>query len=255
MLLELKNISHYYTYNNIFKTTKKQILKNINFTIDSSQNIALIGPSGCGKSTLAKIIVQLQTPKSGEIFLNNKKIQLKTLTQKREFYKQVQILFQDPISSLNPKINILQNLQEPLINLLSIKDKQEQLKKIIPIFTSLNLQKQILYYYPSMLSGGQAQRVCISRMLLIQPKLIILDETTSGLDYILQDKVMNLFLSLQKEHSSSFLFITHDISLAKKFCQNIMLMQNGEIIEIISNNQKFKSLLGQELLNSYESIL
>ncbi len=255
MLLEVRNIYHHYAYNTLFKKIQKQILNNINLNIDYAQNTALIGPSGCGKSTLARIIAQIQKPTSGDILLNGIKVETKTLMQKRNFYKQVQILFQDPISSLNPRLNIFQSLQEPLINLFAIKNTQEQLQMILPFLDSLDLPKQILYYYPTMLSGGQAQRICIIRMLLVQPKFALLDEITSGLDYATQKKVLDLLVSLQCKNSSSFLFITHDISLAQEFCQNIILMQDGKIIEIITNQENFTSQLGNELINGYNHVL
>uniref|UniRef100_UPI0026F2E4F4 ABC transporter ATP-binding protein n=1 Tax=Helicobacter bilis TaxID=37372 RepID=UPI0026F2E4F4 len=198
MLLEVRNINHIFTYNTFFKKYTKQILNNVSFKMKQRENIALIGPSGCGKSTLAKIIAQLQKPQSGQILFNGKVVNLENLQQKKEFYKQAQILFQDPLSSLNPRYNVLEHLQEPLNHLLNIQSKSAQLQKIYPILEQLDLPNSILYHYPAMLSGGQAQRVCIARMLLIKPLFVILDETTSGLDYELQEEIWNLFLNMQK---------------------------------------------------------
>ena len=242
MLLEVDNISHSFTYNNLFRKKTSQILNNISFKIKQGENAALIGPSGCGKSTLAKIIAQLQKPTSGNIFFQNKPVILQNLSQRRTFYKHLQILFQDPLGSLNPRYNVLANLQEPLCNLLDIKDLDTQLQKIYPILELLSLPKQILYHYPQMLSGGQAQRVCIARILLIKPKFVILDESTSGLDYELQETIWNLFLDMQRTHNTTFLFITHDIILAHKYCQKLMLMENGNLIETIRQIQLLNPL-------------
>ncbi len=255
MLLEVRNINHIFTYNTFFKKYTKQILNNVSFQMKQGENIALIGPSGCGKSTLAKIIAQLQKPQSGQVFFKDKVVNLENLQQKKEFYKQAQILFQDPLSSLNPRYNVLEHLQEPLTCLLSIKNKAAQLQKIYPILEQLDLPNSILYHYPAMLSGGQAQRVCIARMLLIKPLFVILDETTSGLDYELQEEIWNLFLDMQKIYNTTFLFITHDLILARKYCQRIILMEEGKIIENISTNDEFKSGLGKEFNACFHAVL
>lgn len=255
MLLEVNNISHSFTYTNFFRKKTLQILNNISFQVKQGENVALIGPSGCGKSTLAKIIAQLQKPTSGNIIFQNKLVILQNLEQKRNFYKHLQILFQDPLGSLNPRYNVLANLQEPLCYLLNIRDLDAQLQEIYPILEHLSLPQSILYHYPSMLSGGQAQRVCIARMLLIKPQFVILDESTSGLDYELQETIWNLFLDMQQRFGTTFLFITHDIILARKYCQKLMLMENGNLIETIHQNDTFKSSLGKELMACYEYIL
>lgn len=255
MLLEVNNVTHIFTYNSLFEKHTKQIINNISFKIKQGENVALVGPSGCGKSTLAKIIAQLQQPKSGDILFFNKPVILKNLSQRRNFYKQVQILFQDPLSSLNPRYNVLENLQEPLRFLLNINDKTSQLQKIYPIFENLELPKNILYHYPMMLSGGQAQRVCIARMLLIEPLFAILDETTSGLDYELQHDIWKFFINMQKIHNTTFLFITHDILLARKYCKTIILMNDGSIIETIKANESFQSELGKEIEECFISAL
>ncbi|RDU66391.1 ABC transporter ATP-binding protein [Helicobacter didelphidarum] len=188
-----------------------------------------------------------------KILFNNQEIKLKSQHDKREFYKQVQILFQDSISSLNPRLTILENLQEPLQNLLQITHKETQLQKIRLLFDELKLPHRILYQYPSMISGGQAQRICIARCLLIAPSFIILDETTSNLDYLMQQEIMQIFTTMKHEKKCTFLFITHNINLAKQFCDRILLMQNGSIIEEahLDKDQRgkklFQSDLGQEL--------
>ncbi|TLE09630.1 dipeptide/oligopeptide/nickel ABC transporter ATP-binding protein [Helicobacter bilis] len=255
MLLEVRNINHIFTYNTFFKKYTKQIPNNVSFKMKQRENIALIGPSGCGKSTLAKIIAQLQKPQSGQILFNGKVVNLENLQQKKEFYKQAQILFQDPLSSLNPRYNVLEHLQEPLNHLLNIQSKSAQLQKIYPILEQLDLPNSILYHYPAMLSGGQAQRVCIARMLLIKPLFVILDETTSGLDYELQEEIWNLFLNMQKIYNTTFLFITHDLILARKYCQRIILMEEGKVIEDLNTNDEFKSNLGKEFDACFHAVL
>ena len=251
MLLEVCNISHEYSYYRMVRKYAKEILRDISLNIKISENIALVGPSGCGKSTLAKIIAQLQKPKKGCIKLHNTNVKLTTLAQRRQFYKQVQILFQDPLSSLNPRLTILDNLQEPLFHLLSLHTLESHLHIIIPLLDKLELPHDILYKYPMMLSGGQAQRICIARALLIKPKLIILDETTSGLDYDLQEKIWNLFTETQQKTQCSFLFITHDIQLARRFCSTFILMQNGKIVEkakiVDSKTPIFHTPMGKEM--------
>ncbi len=246
-LLHLKNISRHYFHYGIFQKSKKQILSNISLDIYPNQAIGLIGLSGSGKSTLARIMCGLEKPDSGEILFLGKKISLKSLQNRKAFYKQVQILFQDSLSSLNPRYTIYENLSEVLTYLLEIKDKNAQLECILPILKQLRLDEKILYSYPAMLSGGQAQRICIARVLLVRPKLLLLDEITSNLYYILKEEVLEIFSALQRENACSFVFITHDLSLARKFCHKLLLLDKGELIEEIANTQRFQSALGKEL--------
>ena len=225
-LLEVRNLSHFYKKS--FSSKKHYILHDISFSLDYSSTLALMGASGSGKSTLAKAIAGII--KSDSIILEGKKVVLNNLCQRRVFYKDVQILFQDVVSSLNPRLNVFENLKEPLIYLLGIKNKTTQYEMMESVLSQLGLRSEILHSYPPMLSGGEAQRICIASALLIKPKILILDESTSGFDYELQERVWNVLLELQKQNACSFIFITHDRNLAKRFCKEYLIMREGRII-------------------------
>ena len=233
MTLSVRNLSHFYLQHTFSAKHKKQALENVSFEIRQGEIIGLVGKSGCGKSTLARLIAGLERVQKSCIFIDDKPLVLHSLQERRAFYKKVQITFQDSLSSLNPRLNIFQSLQEPLENLLGIRKKQKMLELIAPLFEKLHLNLQILYKYPAMLSGGEAQRVCLVKILLIKPKLLILDEVTSALSYELKEVVVDLLKDLHNELGCSFLFITHDFMLAHALCSRIMLMNKGKIIKSI----------------------
>ncbi|WP_158654965.1 ABC transporter ATP-binding protein [Helicobacter muridarum] len=214
----------------------RQILHSISFQIDIGERVGIMGKNGCGKSTLARIIAGLQEQTSGSILLNDVLVNRRNIngllskTQRRAFYKQVQIIFQDPISSLNPRFTILQNLQEPLSYLLDINDKKTQLQRIIPLLEILDLDSRILQSYPAMVSGGQAQRICIMRTLLVNPSLIILDEATSNLDYVLAIRILEFLKQWQQNNSCALLYITHNKEFASDFCNRLITI--GEIANV-----------------------
>lgn len=233
MLLTLKNLSFSYLQPRFLrKREEKIIFSHLDFSIDSNERVGLMGQSGCGKSTLARIIAGLMRQSSGEIYLNDKPVDLTHLVQKRAFYTQVQILFQDPISSLNPRLNLMQNLIEPLVYLFSIRDRDTQLERILPLLDNLGLDSTILHSYPPMVSGGEAQRICLARTLLVKPKLLILDEATSNLDYLLSLRILGFLKQWQDTNSCAFLFITHNSNFARQFCQRVLVMQEGNIKEM-----------------------
>ncbi|RDU70312.1 ABC transporter ATP-binding protein [Helicobacter aurati] len=234
MLLTLQNICYDYQSIRFFSKAKGlRILSNINLQIDIGECVGIMGANGCGKSTLARIIAGLQRQTSGKIFLHDVLVKPQSLSgllrraQQEAFYKQVQIIFQDPISSLNPRFTILQNLQEPLHYLLDVHKKEAQLARIVPLMESLELDSAILQSYPAMVSGGQAQRICLIRALLVKPSLLILDEATSNLDYILCIKILRFLKDWQNNNACAFLYITHNEEFALNFCQRLLMM--GEI--------------------------
>ena len=172
---------------------------------------------------------------------------LSNLAQRREFYKQVQILFQDPIGSLNPRLKLRESLCVPLRYLLGLQDKQAQESRILPLLARLGLDEGLLDAYPAMLSGGQAARFCLARALLARPKYIILDESTSSLDERVEGEILALLKELQEEEGLGVLLITHSARLARKFCEKIYIMERGEIIEEVHRGEAFRSDFGAQL--------
>ena len=184
------------------------------------------------------------------IYLNGERVESKALANpsaQKEFYKQVQILFQDPLSSLNPRLTLRESLSEPLQNLLGVYDTREQEARILPLLARLHLESNLLDYYPAMLSGGQAARFCLARALLVRPKYVLLDEVTSGLDFALECEILGILQEMQEEMGLGILLITHSVELARRWCERIYIMQNGEIVEEASANEPFRSDFGAEL--------
>ena len=165
----------------------------------------------------------------------------------KKFYKQVQILFQDPLSSLNPRLSLRESLAEPLQNLLGVYDAREQEERILPLLARLRLESPLLDYYPAMLSGGQVSRFCLARALLVRPKYMLLDEVTSGLDFALECEILGILQELQGEMDLGILLITHSVELARRWCERIYIMQDGEIVEEARANEAFRSVFGAEL--------
>ena len=174
-------------------------------------------------------------------------LNLANLAQRREFYKQVQILFQDPIGSLNPRLTLRESLCVPLRYLLGLQDRQTQEARILPLLARMGLDEGLLEAYPAMLSGGQAARFCLARALLARPKYIILDESTSSLDERAESEILALLKELQEEEGLGVLLITHSARLARKFCEKIYIMESGEIIEEVLGSEPFRSDFGAEI--------
>lgn len=248
-ILELKNISKTYKTFSFFKISKPNaVLKDISFVLNKGEALALLGQSGSGKSTIAKIICNIIKQDSGEIYLENKKVNLKNLAQKREFYKQIQIVFQDSISALNPALDVFEAISEPL-DYLSNFSKNEKIKIVENLLKKVHLDIN-LDTKVSFLSGGMAQRVCIARAMAISPKIIILDEATSSLDILLQKGIINLINEMKREFS--FIIITHDMRIVKTICDRVILLDDGKIVENleINKNTTFKSDIGKKLISS-----
>lgn len=226
--------------NLIKKFGSSTVIDNISLNINNGEIFGLIGESGCGKTTAARVILRLLNFDSGKIFFDGEDIINYDEKRLQVFRRKMQIVFQDPLSSLNPKITIEDALKEPLI-IHKICPKSECGIKIEKLLLDVGLPIDYLTRYPHELSGGECQRICIARALALEPIFIVLDEPVSSLDYSMQDKIINLLLKLKREHNLTYLFITHDILLAKSFCDRIAVMKDGKIIESGYVNDIFSS--------------
>ena len=234
-MLEFKNVSYAYTTYRVFATRTKPVLRHINLHLPSNQSLAIMGASGCGKSTLAKIACGLLQPSKdengavGEVRYESHPLSLGTLSQRRAFYKQVQILFQDCIGSLNPYFTCLENCLEPL-KYLSTYKKEEHIERLCALAQDVALPQDILFKQVGMISGGEAQRICLIRALSVEPKLLILDENTSGLDYELSLAILDYLKNWRERTKASILLITHDDEVAYNLCENVRIMNpQGEL--------------------------
>lgn len=243
-MLKLNNISYTYKSSKLLKKEYFKALDNINLTIKDNHSLGILGISGSGKSTLAKIIAGIYEPSFGEIFLNDKKIKIN-----KEYKKYIQIVFQDSRASFNPDFSVYEALIEPLENLTNF-NKVEIRKRAYESLELLELNSDILDKKCSMLSGGQLQRLSIARAISIKPKILILDEATSSLDVLIQAKILKTLKNLQKD--LTYIVITHDLRVIKLFCDELILLDNGKIVETceVNDNLKLKSEIGIKLNES-----
>lgn len=218
IVLEVKNLNKY--YNN------KQILKNINFHVNEGEIFGLVGESGCGKSTTAKILTGLSEKDTGDIIFKGEKIEY----NKNRDFRKIQMVFQDPDSSLNPMKTIKWILEEPF-KINKINDKKYISEKIDEMLEMANLTKDTVNKYPHELSGGQKQRIAIILALLSSPELLIADESVSSLDLSGQASILNFFKKLQSELKLSYIFISHDLRVVYHMCDRIAVMKDGVIVE------------------------
>ena len=227
-------------------------LDNISIEIEAGKTMAIVGESGSGKSTLAKALIRLINIDRGEIFFKNKKISDLSSKEMKVFRKDIQMIFQDPYASLNPRFKVKDILEEPLI-INKIGNKLQRSKKINSMIEKVGLTNEDLEKYPHQFSGGQRQRIGIARALILEPKIIICDEPVSALDVSIQAQILNLLKKLQKEFSLTLLFITHDLRVVRQISDTIYVMRSGKLMEegktdIIFQNPKHEYT--KMLLNS-----
>ncbi len=240
VLLTVKNLKKYYEIpQGMFK--EKIIVRavdDVNFTVMKGETFALVGESGCGKSTTGRTILRLIEPTDGEVIFNGTNLASLPYEQMRSLRKRMQMVFQDPYASLNPKKTIRQILMEPL-RVHNKFDKKERLQKVISMLQIVGLSEYHLDRYPHEFSGGQRQRIGIARAVILQPDFIIADEPVSALDVSIQSQVINLMLELQKEFGLTYLFISHDLSVIQHMTDRVAVMYLGKIVEIAETEDLF----------------
>lgn len=214
----------------------------VSFIIKEGETYGLVGESGCGKSTTGRTILRLIEPTSGQAIFEGKDIFQMTHKEKRNIYKQLQMVFQDPYSSLNPRKRIGQTLEEPL-NIHQIGTKKERTDIVMDLLSRVGLRVDHYYRYPHELSGGQRQRIGLARAISVNPKLIIADEPVSALDVSIQSQVINLLEQLQEDFGLTYLFIAHDISVVRHISDRIGVMYLGHIVEEAHTDELMKNPL------------
>ena len=203
----------------------------VNLAIREGSTHGLVGESGSGKTTLGRSILQLIKKTSGQILLHGLPIQEESSLQKLDFRKSMQIIFQDPYASLNPRLTIEQTLIEPMTVHGIGKSKQDRKDRVIALLEEVGLKSEHLSRYPHQFSGGQRQRICVARALTTEPKFIVCDECVSAMDVSVQAQVLNLLKSLQESRGLTYLFISHDLGVVKFMSDEISVMQNGKVVE------------------------
>ncbi len=214
----------------------------VTFSIREGKVFSLVGESGCGKSTVARMVLRLMKPSGGDIRFKGNSVSQLAGESLRAFRKAVQIIFQDPFASLNPRMTVLDTLSEPL-KIHKLVPRAQRKDKVESLLKSVGLQPDVLNRYPHEFSGGQRQRICIARALAVSPEVIIADEPLSALDVSIQAQVLNILQNLKKESHISFLFISHDLRVVQYFSDEVGVMYLGKIVENAAAEDLFENPL------------
>lgn len=234
-LLEVKNLKKYFPVKaGVFRKTVGYVkaVDDVSFYINDGETLGLVGESGCGKSTTGATILRLLEATGGEVDFGGKDILALNRREMREIRKEMQIIFQDPYASLNPRMTVAEIVGEPLLIHNLVNNKKEKKEKVAELLDSVGLTADQMNRYPHEFSGGQRQRIGVARALAVDPKLIIADEPVSALDVSIQAQVINLLQDLQNKLGLTYLFIAHDLSVVKHISDRVAVMYLGKIVEI-----------------------
>ncbi len=238
-ILEVEHLKKYFPVSNGLL----HAVDDVSFRVEAGTTTGIVGESGCGKSTLGKTIIRLEEPTSGKVTFNGENV---ASYSKKEFHKirpQMQMIFQDPYASLDPRMSVYDLIAEPMRIYHTVKDRQELEKRVSYLMDVVALAKRFTNSYPHELDGGRRQRIGIARALALNPKLIVCDEPVSALDVSIQAQVLNLLQDLQKEMGLTYLFITHDMSVVNHISDEIIVMYLGQIVEKCSAVRLFENPL------------
>ena len=238
-LVEIKNLKvSYPIFGGLLgkRVGEVRAVNDVTFTIYKGETLGLVGESGCGKSTLGKAILRLIEPTSGEIRVNGENISTLPSREMRKLRKKMQIIFQDPFSSLNPRMKIGAILEEPLqIHQLVPPNKRKE--KVFHLLQTVGLRSEAYDRYPHEFSGGQRQRIGIARALAVEPDFIVADEPVSALDVSIQSQILNLLRQLQADFHLTYLFVSHDLNVIRYLCDRVVVMYLGRVMEILTRDQ------------------
>lgn len=236
-LLEVKGLKKY------FSTPRGMLhaVDDVTFTINKGKTLGVVGESGCGKSTTGRAILRLLEPTGGEVLFEGEDLAKLSKEEMRKKRKDLQIIFQDPFSSLNPRKTISQTIAEPLLLNKMVSDKKQLQKKVLELMETVGLAERLYNTYPHELDGGRRQRIGIARALSVNPKFIVCDEPVSALDVSIQAQILNLMEDLQEQMGLTYMFITHDLSVVNHFSDDIAVMYLGKLIEKAPSDELFKN--------------
>lgn len=242
VLMKVRNLKTYFPIEKgLFRKKLGTIraVDDISFDIYEGETLAIVGESGCGKSTLGRTLLRLQEATEGEAIFEEQNIFQLGSSELRQLRKQMQIIFQDPFASLNPRMKVMDIIGEPLITheSMSLKEKEERVLELMEV---VGLRKAYGYRYPHMFSGGQRQRIGIARALALNPKFVVCDEPVSALDVSIQSQIINLLQRLQEQNNLTYLFISHDLNVVRYFSDRISVMFLGKLMELGPTNEVYE---------------
>ena len=241
-LLDAINLKKYYPVKQgMFKAPKMvKAVDGVSFTLERGKTLAVVGESGCGKSTLGRMLTMIEHPTEGELFYNGQNFLVNDKATSTLRRQKIQIVFQNPYSSLNPRKKVGEILEEPLIINTSLSSKARK-EKVLAMMAKVGLKPEFYDRYPHMFSGGQRQRIAIARGLMLNPDIVVADEPVSALDVSVRAQVLNLMMDLQEELGLSYVFISHDLSVVKHIADEVMVMYLGRCVEQGDVNQIFEN--------------
>ena len=234
-ILEVKHLKKY------FKTARGTLhaVDDVSFTIEKGKTLGIVGESGCGKSTTGRAILRLLEPTDGQVIFNGQDITALSSSKMRQMRRDMQIIFQDPFSSLDPKKTVSQTIAEPIIENKILKDKKAIDARVRELMATVGLAERLVNAYPHELDGGRRQRIGIARALAMEPKFIVCDEPVSALDVSIQAQILNLLQELKEQMGLTFIFITPDLSVVNHFADEIAVMYLGQLIEKAPTEELF----------------
>lgn len=234
-ILEVRGLKKY------FKTNRGMLhaVDNVNFTIERGKTLGIVGESGCGKSTMGRSLLRLVEPTAGEVIFNGKDVVKASKNEMRHLRRDMQIIFQDPFSSLDPRKTVLETIAEPIIAHKLVKGSAAIEARVLELMETVGLAERLINTYPHELDGGRRQRIGIARALAMEPQFIVCDEPVSALDVSIQAQILNLLKELQKKLGLTYIFITHDLSVVNHFSDEIAVMYLGQIVEKAPTEELF----------------
>ena len=243
ILLSVRDLKVHYPvkiHNKGFVAEKRVVraVDGISFDVYEGETLGIVGESGCGKSTTGRAIVRLNRPTSGQILYDGKDLYAYPKGEQDRLSKEIQIIFQDPYSSLDPRFTVGRSIAEPLV-VHRIGNAQERRQRVVELMEEVGLREDLYGRFPHEFSGGQRQRIGVARALALNPRLLVFDEPVSALDVSIQAQILNLMQELQKKHNLTYLFISHNLSVVEHVCVRIAVMYLGHIVEIASTEELF----------------
>lgn len=238
-LLEIRALKKYFPV----RAGLLHAVDDVNLTIPRGKTLGLVGESGCGKSTLGRVVIGLIEATSGSILFNGEDMLQYNASRRAEFRKKAQIVFQDPFSSLNPRMSVFQLIAEPLLINKVFGSRKETEGRVQELMDTVGLARRLITSFPHELDGGRRQRIGVARALALDPEFIVLDEPVSALDVCIQAQILNLLGDLKRDHGYTYLFISHDLSVVRYVSDEVAVMYLGQIVEKASNTELFRKPL------------